>query len=225
MLGLVCGYAQAEQLQGIRVHMHGAGGYAADGTVYSPSGDGPFAAIVLIPDERGITQRLTGAAVRFVEQGFLVVVLDLNRGLPPEAATHSEEQSHHDLDAALSFVAAQTSVAHDAIGLVGWQSGGNCALGFAADPRVKAIELIDPRPPFNLPAGGAKPSAAILIILAGLDTHASTQDVHGIAALIKTYPHAQADFDDSGNAAKYRAADANDFWQREAAFFSKQLAR
>jgi dienelactone hydrolase len=219
-LGLVCGYAQAQQLEGIRVHMHGEEGYAADGSVYSPPGDGPFAAIVLVPDERGITQRLTAAAARFVERRFLVVVLDLNRGLSPEAATHSEQQSHHDLDAALSYLTAQPSVAHDAIGLVGWQSGGNCALGFAADPRVKAVELIGSRPPLVLTAGAAKPSAAILISLAGLDSRNGPQTA-GISARIKTYPHAHADFDDPGNVAQYRAADAKDLWQREAVFFSK----
>ena len=234
LLGCVCGSAQAQQLQGIRVHMHGAEGYAADGTVYAPPGDGPFAAMVLIPDERGITPRLTAAAARFVERRFEVVIVDLNRGLSPQAATHSEAQSHHDIDAALSYLTAQTSVAPDAVGLVGWQSGGNSALGFAADPRVKAVELIGPKLPLDLTAGVAKPNAAILISFAGLDSHESAQyalalegqaKASGITMRVKTYPHASADFDDSGNATQYRAADAKDLWQREAVFFSKQLPR
>jgi dienelactone hydrolase len=144
--------------------MHGAEGYAADGSLYSPSGDGPFAAIVLVPDEGGITQRLTDAALRFVAQGFVVVALDLNRGLAPESAVHSVEQSRHDLDAALSFVTAQPSVARGAIGLVGWQSGGSTAMLFADDPRIKAIEVIGGVPALSAASNGAKQRAAVLVI-------------------------------------------------------------
>src|ERR1700754_4357668 len=75
--------AQA-QLQGIRVHMHGAEGYAADGMLYTPKGEPPFAAVVLIPDGRGITARLNAAVARLAERGFLVIALDLNRGLGPD---------------------------------------------------------------------------------------------------------------------------------------------
>ena len=234
LLGLACGHAQAQQLQGIRVHMHGAEGYAADGTLYTPQGGGPFAAIVLIPNERGITQRVSDSAARFVAQGFLVVAVDLNRGLPPDAASHSEEQSRHDVDAALSFLTAQTSVTRNAIGLVGWQSGGTCALRFAGDPRVKAIELIDPLAPLDLATGGAKPAAVFLASFTGSGAHVSRQDVHafeeaakalGIAAATKTYQHAEAGFDDSENTHQYRVADAKDLWQRETDFFSKTLRR
>jgi dienelactone hydrolase len=232
-LCLVCGHARAQQLQGIRVHMHGAEGYAADGTVYSPQGDGPFAAIVLVPDERGINQRLIAAASRLVAHGFLVVALDLNRGLAPDAATHSEEQSRHDLDAALSFLTAQPSVAHNAMGLVGWRSGCLPVFQFAVDPRVKAVELIDPMLPLDLPAG-AKPNAAVMVSFAELETRANKQSARqfeahakalGVSVTTKTYPQAHSDFDDSENTASYRAADAKDLWQHESDFFAKHLLR
>jgi hypothetical protein len=60
-MAVVMAITRAEAQSGIRIHMHGQDGYAADGLLYTPTGHPPFAAIVLIPDERGLTQRITDA--------------------------------------------------------------------------------------------------------------------------------------------------------------------
>jgi dienelactone hydrolase len=229
--GLSSANALAQQVPGVKVHMHGAEGYAADGTVYTPKGEPPFAAIVLIPDERGITTRLNAAVSRFSDRGFLVVALDLNRGLAADTASHSEADAVHDLDAALSFVTAQTSVRHDAVGLMGWQSGGAYAMRFSADPRVTAVLIVDAAPPLTLTRDG-KSQLPILAAFAGRDEHVTTQALQsfqvqarqlGFLLTVKLYPKADADFDNPDNVAQYRKADALDLGQRQIFFFSKYL--
>ncbi len=222
--------AQAEPPHGIKVHMHGAEGYAADGTLYTPTAAPPFAAIVLIPDERGMTARVNEAVSRFSERGFLVVALDLNRGLAPDAASHSEAEALHDLDATLSFVAAQSSVRPDAVGLMGWQSGGRYALRFAADPRVKAVAVIDALPPLSLKSDGMS-RAPLLAAIAGRDARSSAQVVRsfqsqarqlGFPLIVKDYPKADADFDDP-DSAHYQAAEARTLGKLQLSFFAEYL--
>ena len=232
-LGLTAENAQAQQLQPIRVHMHASEGYAADGILYSPSGAPPFTAIVLIPDDKGITQRITETASDLLSQGYLVVALDLNRGQSPDAATHSDEQSMHDLDATMTFLSAQSSVARDAIGLVGWQSGGAYALEYAVDPRIKAVAIIDTTS-FPERAHAAPLRAPIFAAFAGRGASATQLTVKtlraeagrlGSTATVKLYPNAAIGFDDSEDGARYRAADAADLRKRELDFFSQHLHR
>jgi carboxymethylenebutenolidase len=127
-IGLVGALLTQAEAQGVRIHMHVDGGYAADGELYTPSGDPPFAAVLLIPDERGLTQRVTDAAASLAEAGFEAVAVDLNRGLSADAAQHSDEQARHDLAAALAFLSLQTTVRAQDIGAFGWGSGGRYAL-------------------------------------------------------------------------------------------------
>jgi len=129
------------QAQGVSIHMHSGEGYAADGVLFEPaSGQSPFPALLLIPDEHGVTQLVTDTAQDLSAAGYFVTVVDLNRGQPPDVAKHSSEQAVHDLNAALSFLAKQSRVRHDCVGALGWQSGGTYALKLAAaDPKICAV--------------------------------------------------------------------------------------
>jgi dienelactone hydrolase len=209
--------------------MHGGEGYAADGMLFTPKGDPPFAAIVLIPDERGITGRLNEAVSRFSERGFLVIALDLNRGLAPDAATHAEADALHDIDATLTFLQSQSSVRHEAVGLMGWQSGGVYAMKFAADSRVKALLTIDAAPN-TIEAG--KTQTPVLAAFAGHGPHGNAASIksyemlakqHGLRPTTKIYPQADVDFDDPDNAAHYRSKDAAELGTLEVNFFAKHL--
>lgn len=138
LLALMIPRAQA---QGVSIHMHSGEGYAADGVLFEPaSGQAPFPALLLIPDEHGVTQLVTDTAQDLSAAGYFVTVVDLNRGQPPDVAQHSSEQAVHDLNAALSFLAKQSRVRHDCVGALGWQSGGTYALKLAAaDPKICAV--------------------------------------------------------------------------------------
>lgn len=130
LLGLLFTRAEA---QGVSIHMHSGEGYAADGVLFEPaSGQSPFPAILLIPDERGLTQRVTDTAQDLSAAGYFVTVVDLNRGQAADVAEHSAEQALHDLDAALAFLSKQSRVRQECLGVLGWQSGGLYALKLAA---------------------------------------------------------------------------------------------
>lgn len=140
LLALMITRAEA---QGVSIHMHSGEGYAADGVLFEPAtGQPPFRALLLIPDENGVTQRVTDAAQDLSAAGYFVTVVDLNRGQPADVAQHSSELAVHDLNAALGFLAKQSRVRHDCVGALGWQSGGRYALKLAAtDPKICAVAV------------------------------------------------------------------------------------
>jgi dienelactone hydrolase len=146
LLALLVTRAEA---QGVNIHMHSGEGYAADGVLFEPAaGQPPFPAIVLIPDDRGLTKRVTDVAQELSEAGYFVTVVDLNRGQPPDVAEHSAERALHDLNSALGFLAKQSRVRHDCVGALGWQSGGTYALKLASlDPKVCAVVVRGGTPP------------------------------------------------------------------------------
>lgn len=224
LLSLAMLPTQAQQPSGIRVHMHGGEGYAADGMLFTPKGDPPSAAIVLIPDERGITRRLNEAVARFSERGFLVIALDLNRGLAPDAATHAEADALHDIDATLTFLQSQSSVRHEAVGLMGWHSGGSYAMRFAADQRVSAVLIVDAVPAST----ETKAQTPILAVFAGhgpqIKSLQAQAKKRGARLSVRSYPNADVDFDDPDNAAQYRPVEAAELGAVEGNFFSKYLS-
>lgn len=132
--------------QGIKVHMHGLEpGYAADGYLFQPQGPGPFAAVLLIPDSRGIQDyvRLQGQAL--ADAGMVAVAIDLFRGQAPEAGNSSEPNNLADLNAALNFLHSLTNVGSGRLGVAGWGSGANYALRLArSDSRIVAVALTVP---------------------------------------------------------------------------------
>ena len=196
----------AQQMQGIRVHMHGGDGYAADGLLFVPAGTSPFPAIILVPDERGLTKRVIDSAARLAGAGFVAVAVDLNRGLSPETAVHSARQDARDLDAALAFIKAQSNVGRG-LGALGWGSGGLAALRLAAASDLAAVAIDDTAPPRSATPDLGNHHAAILASFAGGGesgrlTGRFVARLHTATATIdaKTYPGAQSGFDDPDDA-------------------------
>ena len=233
LLLLLAMQAAPQSNPGIRVHMHGGAGYAADGLLYEPSGTPRHAALLLIPDARGITQRVTDAATTFVAAGYVVVALDLNRGLPPDRATRSDAEADHDLKAALAFVCAQAHLRSDSVGLVGWGSGSVAALRLAGGSETRAV-AIDEVAPLQAYAQLAATRASILMSFAGIDRAHTLPPVKQIAARFhrlgrsvetKVYPDAERGFDDPEDSAHFDLADARDIRLRETRFFASQLGR
>ena len=130
--------------QGMSIHMHSGEGYAADGVLFEPTaGQAPFAAIVVIPDERGVIKQITDSAQDLAAAGYFVVVVDLNRGEAPGVAKLSDGQAMHDLNAALAFLSKQSRVRRDCFGALGWDSGGKYArrLAAVANSKVCAVAI------------------------------------------------------------------------------------
>lgn len=132
--------------QGIKVHMHGLEpGYAADGYLFQPRGRGPFGAVLLIPDNRGIQNYVLLQAQALADAGLMAVAIDLFRGQPPEAGNSSEPNNLADLNAALNFLHSMPNVNSATLGVTGWGSGANYALRLArSDSRIVAVALMVP---------------------------------------------------------------------------------
>jgi carboxymethylenebutenolidase len=221
--------AQADA-QGIRIHMHGDTGYAADGFLFRPPGQPPFPAIVLIPDERGITPRVIGEATVLAAAGYVAVAVDLNRGLAADAAKHSDEQAEHDIDSALAFLRSQTTVRQDRIGALGWGSGGSYALTLATDNRVRAVAVEEMPLPGDAAVIG-KVHAAVLASFGGREAGVSENSVeafdhafraHGNTVNSKIYPDAGRRSSESDDG-RFPPKDAEDVARRTERFFASQL--
>jgi dienelactone hydrolase len=229
LIGLMSGRAQAQS--SIRIHMHGKGDYAADGALYVPKGQGPFAAIMLIPDERGLTRRVTDSAASFVEAGYIVVAVDLNRGLAEGAVKRSDEQIGLDLDAALAFLASQSNVRQDGIGAMGWGSGGISALRLAADGKVAAVAIESIPLAQGFPHLVAMP-APVLAIFTAHDATATLQSIKAFerrlralskSVSIRVYSGADSGFDDPEDTIHYAPAESADARRISLDFFTAQF--
>jgi carboxymethylenebutenolidase len=233
LLGLALGCLLAAQAgaQGIRIHMHGDGGYAADGVLFRPSGQPPFPAIVLIPDERGLTPQMIEEATGLAAAGYVAVAVDLNRGLAAEVAKRSDEQAKHDIDSALAFLSAQTSVRQDRIGAEGWGSGSGYALLLAADKKVRAVAIEGVGLPRDTAVLG-KVHAAVLASFGAQESGVSEKSVkalderlraQGNTVDLKIYPEAGRGFLERDNVTQFRPRDAEDVTRRTQQFFASQL--
>jgi len=232
-LTLLALFTRAEA-QGVNIHMHSGEGYAADGVLFEPAtGQPPFPAILLIPDERGLTKRVTDTAQDLSAAGYFVTVVDLNRGEPPDVAKRSGEQALHDLNAALGFLARQARVRHDCVGALGWQSGGIYALKLAAaDPKICTVVVQGAALP-NTSLNLTSMHAQVMASFAGADPTVSPGGITAfgkrLAALghvsdLKTYPQAAVGFDDPEDSAHFRPVDTEDLRARTLTFLKAHLA-
>jgi carboxymethylenebutenolidase len=223
--------ARTEAQSGIRVHMHGPDGYAADGLLYVPTSQPPFAAIILIPDERGLTQKITDAGKRFADAGFFTVAVDLNRGMAEKATKRDEVQVRQDLDAAFAFIANQSDVRQHTIGAMGWGSGGLSVLRLAADSKVIAAAVEGMPLSADSPHLASMP-AAVIAIFAGHDAAAPPALIKAFGASlklmaktaeVKVYPRAEGGFDEPDDSAHFNPADSADANRQVVRFFSTHL--
>jgi carboxymethylenebutenolidase len=222
--------------QAAKIHMHANSGYAADGLLFEPTGNGPFAALILIHDEWGVTERIIDQAKRFANAGFVVVAIDLYRGeLAADAQRAAQlssglspERAQQDLEAAMTFLAGQPNVRSGHVGVIAWSVGSAAALHLAAkDPQVIAVVVNMCSPPTELseiigiPAvlgnfGGCDRAPAPLAIT----NFEKTLKARGIAVATRVYPSAKGD---PSNRIRLSADDARDSQSRMLKFLETSL--
>ena len=123
-----------------------AGGVRLSGLMRLPTGTGPFAAVVLLP-ERGTDERnplsadnllLTSLADHFVSQGIIVLRLHArgNGGSEGQATTTTLAERAADATAALNYLRTRPQVDVTRLGLIGHGEGANVALLAAAQPQA-----------------------------------------------------------------------------------------
>ena len=182
-----------------------AGKASVRAVLLRPSGAGPFPAVVMLHGDFGLTAWVKQQARRLAEKGYLVLAVDRYAGELPKTIEDAhildrgleDERVIADTKAAVDYLAGHKDVRKDAIGVLGWDSGGGFALDTAiADRRLKTAVVCygrlttDPRPLANL-------QGPVLGIFGGKDPGISPETIAqfkkamsnaGKSAVVHVYP-------------------------------------
>jgi carboxymethylenebutenolidase len=207
----------------------------------TPSGKGPFPAVIVIQEWWGLDDWVKDQARALAKEGYVALAPDLYRG----KVTNKQEEAHQlmsglpsdralrDLKAADALLAARPDVKKDRIGAIGWCMGGRYALALAVEePKLAAVAAYYGAPPTE-PAAIARIHGPVLGNFGAEDKGPSPEQVKafeaelkkaGKKADIKIYEGAGHAFANPNNPwGGYREAAAKDAWARTLAFFAANL--
>ncbi len=214
------------------------GGYLA--APATGRGDGPFPAVVVIHENRGLNEHTREVARRFAIEGFVALAPDALARLggtgameSPDAArtaigTLTPDQIMADLDAALVYLSAQPNAAPGKIGSVGFCWGGARSFALAANDKIGASVVFYGSAPDDEQI--ARIQAPVLGLYGETDERI-TSKVPEVAATMKAankpyetkiYQGAgHAFFNDTGE--RYDPQAAADAWPRAVKFLRENL--
>jgi carboxymethylenebutenolidase len=217
-----------------------SGSEAISGILYTPQGNGPFPALVVIHEWWGLNDWVKDQASKLADQGYVALAIDLYRGKvatnPDEAHQIMrgvpEDRANRDLLAAAAYLRSQKNVDPARVGDIGWCMGGGYALDLAIlDPKLKAA-VINYGHLASDEATLKKINAAILGIFGGEDKGIPPADVNKFGSQLKAmgkvveihiFPEAGHAFENPNNKQGYRAEDAAEAWKLTTAFLAKYL--
>jgi carboxymethylenebutenolidase len=219
-----------------------SGDDTVNGIVYTPSGKGPFPALIVIHEWWGLNDWVKEQASKLADQGYVALAIDLYRGkvADNEDLAHElmrglpQDRATRDLKAAYAFLAAQPNVKKDRIGAIGWCMGGGYSLDAALAEPGLAADVINYGHLATDPDEMKKIQAPILGLFGGQDRGITPEDVKKFQAAmeklgkkidVKIYPNAGHAFENPNNKQGYRAEDAADAWQRTVAFLAGTLKK
>lgn len=219
-----------------------SGDETVQGMLYTPSGSGPFPAIVVIHEWWGLNDWVKEQASKLADQGYVALALDLYRGKVadnPDTAHElmrgvPEDRAGRDLHAAVEYLKTLSNVKKDRIASIGWCMGGGYSLNVALQEPTLSAAVINYGHLATDPAQIKKINAAILGNFGGKDQGIPADDVkkfeaelkkQGKQADIKIYPDAGHAFENPNNKGGYRAEDAADAWQRTVKFLNETLKK
>ena len=204
-------------------------GFAMTGYLARPKADGKYPGILVIHENRGVTEHIRDVVRRAATAGFTALTIDLlsrkggadglGDAYSAEIAKTSPDAMVADLKAALDFLKAQPSVKADALAVTGFCFGGGMVWSLlAAGGDLKAAApFYGPIP--QSPAGLGTTKAAVSAVYAETDTRI-TSTAPQIEELLKragrpykltTYPGVGHAFhNDTGSA--YNADQAQKAW-------------
>jgi carboxymethylenebutenolidase len=217
-----------------------SGEETVNAVMYTPPGNGPFPALVVIHEWWGLNDWVKEQASKLADQGYITLAIDLYRGkvatTPDEAHEIMrgvpEDRANRDLLAASNYLRAQKNVDPKRVGSIGWCMGGGYSLDLALnDPKLKAA-VINYGHLATDEAALKKINAAILGIFGGQDRGIPVADVNkfeaqlkglGKTAEIHVFPDAGHGFENPSNKQGYRAEDAAQAWKLTLDFLAKNL--
>jgi len=219
-----------------------SGDETVQGILYTPAGNGPFPALVVIHEWWGLNDWVKEQASKFADQGYVALAVDLYRGkvaTTPEMAHEimrgvPEDRAKRDLHAAVEFLKSQPNVRKDRIGSIGWCMGGGYSLDVALQEPDLAAAVINYGHLATDTDALKKINAPILGLFGAQDHGIPPDDVRkfgdtldklGKKIDIKIYDDAGHAFENPNNKDGYRAADAADAWKRTLAFLDATLKK
>ncbi len=211
------------------------------GYLARPKGNGPFPAVLVCHENRGLLEHIKDVARRAAKAGYVGLAVDLlsRQGgidkisdaalVPGLLANAPAQQLVQDFRDGVTYLQRQSFVAKDRVGMVGFCFGGGVTWRCATQiPELKAAApFYGPNPPLeDVP----NIQAAVLAMYGALDTRI-TSGAAAIEAAMKQnnktfdkiiYPNANhAFFNDTG--ANYNSQAAQDAWAKTLAWFDKYL--
>ena len=219
-----------------------SGDETVQGILYTPSGSGPFPAIIVIHEYWGLNDWVKEQASKLADQGYVAFAIDLYRGkvaTTPDMAHEimrgvPEDRAKRDLHAAFEFLASQPNVKKDRIGSIGWCMGGGYSLEVALQEPTLAADVINYGHLATDPDAIKKINAPILGLFGGQDHGITPDDVHKFEATmkqmgkkidVKIYDDAGHAFENPNNKGGYRPEDAANAWQRTVLFLAENLKK
>jgi carboxymethylenebutenolidase len=210
--------------------------------LYTPTGKGPFPAIIVIHEWWGLNDWIKDQASKLSGEGYVTLAIDLYRGkvatTPDEAHEIMrgvpEDRAKRDLHAAFEFLASQPNVNKDRIGAIGWCMGGGYSLDVALQEPTLAADVINYGHLATDPDALKKINAPILGLFGAQDRGITPDDVHkfeqqmkqlGKTIDVKIYDDAGHAFENPNNKTGYRAEDAADVWKRTVDFLAATLKK
>lgn len=219
-----------------------SGDESVQGVLYTPAGDGPFPALIVIHEWWGLNDWVKEQASNLADQGYLALAVDLYRGkvaTTPEEAHEimrgvPEDRARRDLSAAFAFLKTQKNVKPDRIGAIGWCMGGGYSLDVALQEPSLAADVINYGHLAVDENSLKKINAPMLGIFGGKDRGIPVEDVKKFEQTLKQsgkkieiviYPDAGHAFENPNNKEGYRSQDAVDAWKRTLDFLARTLKK
>ena len=167
-------------------------GILLTGWIFKPEGNGPYPAVVMMPgcmgayslgnSDKEISSMYLEWGDRLVSAGYVALLVD-SQDQCAKSTTGSSEINirHHDAYAGLNYLATQSFVAADKVGLIGWSHGGSSVMvamdesQSIADAHFKAAVAFYPGCTLGNTFGGSKsstwkPYAPFVILQGSSDT-------------------------------------------------------
>ncbi len=216
-------------------------GVTLEGYLSRPKGTGPYPAVIVIHENRGLNDHIREVARRLASQGYAALAVDLlsRQGgtgsmADPDAARAafrnvSNEAVVQDLNSAYNYLQSHAMVRQGQTGVIGFCWGGERSFLYAtANPNLKAAVVFYGTTPKE--AAMADIQAPVLANYGETDQRITSRVPETEAAMrrlgksydFKIYPGAgHAFFNDTG--ARYDETAAADAWTRTLEFFKKNL--
>ncbi len=216
--------------------------YGSDGSLSGymarPDSEEPLPAVVVIQEWWGLNEHIRDVARRFATQGFVALAPDLYDGVsttePDEAQKLAMDLDRvaavQEIDQAASFLQAQTYVAGEQVGVVGFCMGGGLALETGrVSETVGAVAAFYGRP--LEPPQASEIQVPVLGLYGAEDGGIPVTDVEAMEAALNDAGIANEFhiYDGAGHAffndtrESYRPEAAEDAWQRTLTWFNEHL--